>query len=344
MQYRTKKKIFRGIYTGLILTAFSFAGLLYFQNQRAMTATAEKCEQEGDLHFDSLVQLIEEELSDITRPAHQYVANVFTPGFDYHNEELLYSNLEKIVSENSDISGAIIGFEDEEFPGYADTPGGYGPLVRQQDSILTRIQAGATRNFKVLDWYANVDGSTGPMWSRPFFSNDKDSILISTYAIPLFNKDSKIFGKFGIDMNLSRLNEIILGFNPYPSSTVTLIHKDLTILAHHNKSYVMRKTLPEIMRRIGINPNNHPMYHAADGTKGHIEDYLGSKKMYFYYSPIKETPWVVLLYCPYDEIMEELHTLKQNTLHTAMAGFAVILFLLIITAVIKGRVLNDGGR
>ena len=301
--------------TGYIVGVFFFDQ--QFQRKKQM-----ECDKKAQSEFTQLVSQIRGELNQCKMPAVKMLIDLeYDPTFDYSNEESVYKALEELLGDNEILSGAIMGFEDWVYPQYAGH-NGFGPLVRRSDSTLVRIQIGEHRDFRVQnEWYQKQLADPKPEWSKPFLSDD--SVMIATYTIPLFDK-GKYMGGFGIDIDLSRLASDIEHFSPYPSSLVVVVDEELNILIHPNRSYIGTTKLSDAMLRVGIEPNNHPLYHSKDRQGGVDYDYMGSRQMAFYYAPLADTNWMVLLYVPTDEIYEPI--LSSHMLFVALAIAGLLLF------------------
>lgn len=285
-----------------------FIGAVFGADQFFQRQKQQECDQNTQSDFNRMVSGICSELSHCKLPALNRIQELQKDStFNFHDEEQVYTALEQLLQNNQCLSGAIMCFEDWAYPQYASHQG-FGPLVRRCDSILDRLQLGEIRDFRAEnEWYQRQLEEPISEWSKPFLSDDGE--MIATYTMPLF-EGNRYMGGFGIDIDLIRFANHIDTLRPYPSSIVVVVDSELNILIHPNRSYIGTTKLPEAMQRVGINPDIHPLYHSHDHQSGVDYDYLGQRRMAFYYAPITETNWMVLLYCNTEEIyapVEDLH-------------------------------------
>jgi len=285
-----------------------------------------ECDQATQADFYKMVNEVCAELNRCKLPAVNLVQQLQDdPTFNFQNEEQVYAVLEQLLHENKILSGAIMGFQDWVYPQYAHHYG-FGPLVRRNDSAIVRMQLGEIRDYRTEnDWYQRQLQDPIAEWSKPFLSDDNE--MIATYTIPLF-KDKRYMGGLGIDIDLSRFANHIDSLRPYASSIVVVVDAELNILIHPNRSYIGTTRLPEAMERVGIKPENHPMHHSKERQSGVDYDYLGQRRMAFYYAPITETNWMLLLYCNTDEIYAPMKIVHNIVMIFAIIGVLFITALL----------------
>lgn len=318
------KRIIQSV--GTFVLCAVYLGGIYWLDHAFEKSKQQECDETVQSDFNKLVSSLEYELSQCKRPAVNFIKRIeLDHNIDFRNEEKVYQALEDMVSNNDLLSGAIMGFEDWVYPQYADR-NGFGPLVRRQYHGLSRLQIGEFRDFrKENEWYQRQLKDPKPEWSKPFLSDD--GVMITTFTIPLFDND-RYMGGFGIDIDLSRIAESIEKFCPYPGSIVVVVDEDLNILMHPNQEYIGRITLDEAMRRIGIDPSSHGLIHSHDRLPGVEYDYLGHRHTAFYYAPVTQTNWMVILYCPTDEVYGSVEKVHLVFVIMAVVGFILFSCLL----------------
>jgi len=321
-----RKRLYLCICLTLLLA--TSIGIIYAIDRYIQKQQQIECDLETHQDFDKMVSGICTELSRCKLPAVEMVEQLSNDStFNFHNEEQVYVKLEQLLEQHKMLSGAIMGFEDWAYPQYTHH-NGFGPLVRRASGIIDRLQIGEFRDFRAEnEWYRRQLQEPVAEWSKPFMSDD--GVMIATYTLPLF-ENGRYMGGFGIDIDLSQFADHIDSLRPYPSSIVVVVDSELNILIHPNRSYIGTTKLPEAMQRVGIDPGKHPMYHSHDRKSGVDYDYLGQHRMAFYYAPITETNWMVLLYCNTDEIYAEKNNIHSITVIIGMVLGFFIFGLLII--------------
>lgn len=341
LYYVIHKNRFNLIYLGLFLLLCIIIGTSYFLNKTLSEPLQLKCEVDAQQKFERLRQMLHDELITLQDPSEQFVKYVLLdPSVNFHDEDRLNTLLESVVLQNKEIYGTALGFEDIVFPEYADKKG-YGLLVNKTDSGMHHQRIGVERDFRTdVVWYKNAREKDVSSWSVPFFA--QDSALLAIYCIPFNNQNGERLGVFGSTLHLDHFTELVKTFVPYPSSMVAVIDEELNIISHPNRSYIAAKKMPDVMRRMGINPDIHPMDHAKTHETGRASDYMAGHKMFFYYGPIEGTTWTALLYCRADEIYSELYQTQNTFLIVTGCMIFVIALMLFITIVMNYKFKKRG--
>lgn len=304
--------------------------LSYKANERAL---ADQCEQYSASQRDNIVRAIEAEMAKVEVSAMNIRSSLFGNGLHIPKDSAqIFAAFEELLDANPQISGVVAGFEDECFPEYASRKG-FIPLVRRTDSCYVRMQVGNVRDARnTLEWYAfhRDSASHNGLWSEPFMSDDGKPI--TSFSLPMYDANDKFVGVVAADINLVDLANSVDKFKPYPSSSMVIIDSQLRILVHPNRDYILTWTLPQIMKRIGINPDEQPLNHAQKRLSGKTTVMMGITPTFIFYAPIDKTRWSVMLYIPHSVVYDQLASLRQEML--IVAGIGVVLIILSSLAMI----------
>ncbi len=329
--YQKKRTQFIGQIVFVILLIIANLSAFGWLMANGDATLQEECEQEAKEKFDHLNILLHDALFDAQYPAENFVKQLYDTKFDYSTEENVYQVMEQLMDEHPQISGAIMAFEDWVYPQYADK-NGFGPLVRRnEEGGTSRLQIGEFRDFRNQnEWYIRQRRNPVSEWSRPFFSDD--GVMIVTYTIPLFSPEGRYIGGFGIDIDLTDLAIEVEQYKPYPTTTVTVIDENLTILMHPNKEYIINKKLPEVMPRVGLDPHSAAFEEAYTKMAGKVYAEMGTRKLIFFYGPVPGTHWRSILYCPQDEIYGPIE--QKMNLYIGIFSFTTLLLIGLLVFVI----------
>ena len=126
------------------------------------------------------------------------------------NPEKLFKAMEHELRFNNRYLGCGIGFEPDYFPGQGRW---FEPYVRFVDSIhIEREQIGsAQHDYHSQEWYLkgrSLARGEGYL-TDPYFDNAGGKCILSTYVTPVFDRQGRRAGVYGIDLNLSWLEQTI---------------------------------------------------------------------------------------------------------------------------------------
>jgi len=297
--------------------------LSYKENERAL---ADQCEQYSASQRDAIINTIEAEMAKVEISALNVRASVFGNGsYITKDSAKIFDSFEHVLDANPQISGVVASFEDFLFPEYAKR-NGFIPLVRRTDSCYVRMQVGNVRDARhTLEWYAyhRDNNSYEGLWSEPFLSDD--GVPITSYSLPMHDDKGRFVGVVAVDINLLDLATSVDKIKPYPSSSMAIVDSQLRFIVHPNREYIMHWTLPQAMKRLGINPDTYPLEHATQRLTGKTSVLMGSQPTFIFYGPIAKTRWSVMLYIPHAEVYDQLATLRDKMLLVAGIALGIIL-------------------
>jgi len=298
--------------------------LSYKANERVV---ANQCEQYSSSQRDNIISTIEAEMARVEVSAMNVRAATFGNGTHIIKDSAeIFNNFEHVLDANPQISGVVASFEDEYFPEYASR-NGFIPLVRRTDSCYVRLQVGNVRDARhTLEWYAyhRDNEHTEGLWSEPFLSDDGKPI--TSYSLPMHDDQGKFVGVVAVDIDLLDLAKSVDKIKPYPSSSLAIIDNQMRFIVHPNRDYILNWTLPQAMKRLGINPDQYPMEHASQRLFGKATIVMGTQPTFVFYGPIAKTRWSVMLYIPHDVVYDQLSDLRNEMM--VVAGIGVVLIIL----------------
>lgn len=296
----------------------------YKHNERML---ADQCEQISSSQRDNIISTLESEMSKVMVEAMNYRATIFSNGLDIPRDSVvIYKAFEQLLDATPKVSGVVAGFEDEIFPEYTKSMG-FVPLVRRTDSCYLHMQVGEKRDARhTLDWYAyhrDHDSHEG-LWSEPFLSDN--GVPITSYSLPLRDKNDKFVGVIALDINLNDLATSVDQFKPYPSSSLAIVDNKYRFIAHPNREYILNWTLPQALKRIGCSPEGFPFEKFNNREKGFTTILMGNDPTFIFFGPVPQTRWMVMLYIPHSVVYDQLSELRNEML--IVAGIALVITIL----------------
>ena len=214
------------------------------------------------------------------------------------NPDSIYSTLQLIIDNNPIITGCAMAFEPNHYPSKGE-------------------------------WYEPFAGLTaqGGQWTEPYFDDAGSMMMVSSYIMPIHDKNGKVIGVFCSDVSLEWLADL---FGSNAGAYTFLTSRAGRLLACPDKRMVMTTTIQEVAKQFKdtmIDVVNANML-AGDSGDASIKDNDGNKN-YMYYAPVEgKTGWKMAIIFPDKEIYAGLHRLGRQLVIFLILGLLLMAFIL----------------
>jgi len=131
-------------------------------------------------------------------------------------------------------------------------------------------------------------------------------------------------------LSLSELNDSINSLKIGNSDYAFLVAKDGTYLTHPDNKLIQNKNLFNLSDKEYKSTKEDIDDLLNSGLSGSViahPEYLDYKKCWIYYTPVKETGWMLIFVVPYDELFVPLYLLILRMLFFSVLGILVIFFI-----------------
>lgn len=240
------------------------------------------------------------------------------------DEERLYDITRKVVSENEEISGCAIAFAPYFHKGELFfSPYSY---VNYRGEIVSKQLGNINNNYHYLDWYQIPALLKEPVWSEPYFDEGGANMLMSTYSLPLIDKNGNVYAIFTADLTLSTITELVSAIRPYPTSFAFLISRNGTFVAHKDSSYIFTHTVFSAAAEEKSKDLFAVGKQMLDGQQGIYTNYTyqNDDSWFITYGPLKNK-WSLAILSNYDDVIDGIKHLTWVSLAFVII-FAIILF------------------
>jgi len=172
--------------------------------------------------------------------------------------------------------------------------------------------------------------------AEPYISVLQKGKMMSSLASPIF-ENGKFIGLIGLDIILSKFQELVNGIKPYPNSYAFLLSNKGVFVSHPDTSYFKKNIndkLPELVQQEKLMEK----VQRGEPFNFTFKDKNGEK---FYYSlaPIiigkTKTPWALGVVVPVNEIMA---TANANYNYNFLAGVFGLLIIVIVLIVFTSNI------
>ncbi len=240
------------------------------------------------------------------------------------DEERLYDITRKVVSENEEISGCAIAFAPYFHKGELFfSPYSY---VNYRGEIVSKQLGNINNNYHYLDWYQIPALLKEPVWSEPYFDEGGANMLMSTYSLPLIDKNGNVYAIFTADLTLNTITELVSAIKPYPTSFAFLISRNGTFVAHKDSSYIFTHTVFSAAAEEKSKDLFAVGKKMLDGQKGVYTTYTYQEddSWFITYGPLKNK-WSLAILSNYDDVIVGIRHLTWVSLVFVIV-FAILLF------------------
>lgn len=149
-----------------------------------------------------------------------------------------------IVSGNNLIVGSGIAF----VPEYYKEKGKYfmpyaSAESSQSQDIKYQVLGGTDYDYPCMDWYLIPKLLKQSYWSEPYYDTGGGNTIMSTYSLPLCDKQGEVYAIFTANISLSHFTDIVNQLKPYASSYTFLLSRNGSYLTHPNLTKIMNETI-----------------------------------------------------------------------------------------------------
>ncbi len=305
--------------------------------------------------FFSLFRFEENATDDITREMHQYtqyyasyyasflretmqIANT-SASFLQQNLQLgknqLYAMVKKNVELNPLVYGSAIAFDYEHL---SNKQLFFAPYAYRTRNGVKTINIAMVSDYTKAhwEWWNRVVRERKPIWTYPFFSKEKDNVLMSTYAVPFYDK-GELIGVTTVDVALSPLEKNVSQLLPSDFEFVIITRKG-EYLYDRNRENILRRSLIEDAQAA----NNIEMKLLGEamtqGKTGMIKlngwkD--SNEKEWVFYRPIPQTEWSLAVRVKEQKILQKS---REDTIIIALVLLASLAVIVLVIWLVIGRI------
>lgn len=244
-----------------------------------------------------------------------------------HKPDSLLAFSRRVVQLNNGIYGCSITMEPDFFPECGRYFSAYS--YRDSDSVVTVREE--PYDYYSQEWYREAYTLDKAVWVDPYEDNGgKSSVsrMISSYSVPLKDKDNQIIGVISTDLSLERLSKVISKEVPYENSYCIMLGQEGHFFVHTDSTKLVRKTIfddRDPMTQSDIIALGHEM---VAGKRGYMKVDVDGEECLVFYQPLKDTPWSIALICSESDIFGSYNDLLYVLIPLLVIGLLLLIFFL----------------
>ena len=250
----------------------------------------------------------------------------------------LYSIVERILRLNPDIVGSAIAFEPNYFP---DKGVFFSPYAYRKDSVTisTKQLGNANYEYHNMEWYQKPKLLGHAYWSDPYYDTGGGEMTMTTYSLPLFDRNGEMYAVVTADISLDWLTKQLHELDKKNNNTTEdVTWEDLqtySFIISRNGSYIVHPDKEHIL--------NHSFFSYAQQTKDTIDDHIGHEMItgkqgsaqfsndgiesHIFYKPIQRTGWSMAIIIPNSEMYFDADLLGGIIIFLMGVGLLVLFFV-----------------
>ena len=298
-------------------SVFILAFWSYFQQARQ--TVSEEAVAQAQVKLDNTILQIDKVLNSV-EVALENLSWIVADKLD--QPDYMYELTEQVLRSNSHVVGSAIAFEPAY---YAEKGVLFSPYSYRTKDGIQRMQLGTEDyEYHYMDWYQIPKLLGKPYWSEPYYDNGGSNLVMTTYSLPLYDVEGKLYAVFTADISLEWFAEKVNEVKLYPNSFNYMLGRGGTFLVSDrpeailNESYFAR---PLLEGDKGMLEAGHRMVNGESGMSQFTRD---DTEYFLFFAPVTTTGWSVCVAALYSDIFAEIDGLRNWVITILMLGVLLL--------------------
>jgi sigma-B regulation protein RsbU (phosphoserine phosphatase) len=267
-------------------------------------------------------QEIRRKLSDVHVAAKNNVHDIER---DIDNPDMMFDHMQRIIRQNRSIVCCALLFKQDYYPSKGRV---FVPCARKDaaDSIIVSRIDSTYNSYFYGEWFLQQMKADQSAWTKPyfesqFFAGNQEPRLLTTYVVPIHDRDGHPVALLAADLSLEWLrNELMEDIKEINSqyekgqqhqSYFFIVNRDGTIIIHPDK----QRMLTQFDKNVGKMMLAH---------RGSCVTEVDGVKSLLYYRSLKYVNWTMVIVSPLDVIIAKARVLNIIILLVMVLGLLAI--------------------
>jgi len=168
------------------------------------------------------------------------------------------------------------------------------------------------------------------IWSSPFYCKYDTTHLLVSYKMPIYYPDSKnVAGIVSCEVSLKMMQQMLSKIRLGESGYAFIVDRAGDLIAHPRKEWILKRNLYEKSPTIFNENSQDVVSRIKQGKSGAglgKSEYLNNEAAWYYYAPITNSGWSVVIVIPEKDLFSEIEGIFQKIIFVSVFGI-FILFL-----------------
>ena len=331
---KVKESVKRSLWKGLLLVfvaALTLAAtslIQYYFSRKGL-------EEEASKRAETQLRASRNKIMDVINQAEAALRNsVWIAQWSLDYPDSLPSVCERIVRDNPVIIGSTCAL----VPGYLRNLPLYSPYVcRDGDTLSFRSLATGEYDYPSKEWFVKPREVNGDYWSEPYVDTGGGDMVMTTYSVPIRDKEGKIAAILTGDISLDWLTDLIENIKVYPHAYSMMISRTGRFLVSQMKDFVIQDTVEEVAGQIVDDSDFSRLTQAMlAGESGSIQTDYNGDKSYVFYAPVERTGWSMCVIIPENDIYGSIRRIERMVRLLQIVG--LLMLTLIIISLVRSQI------
>ena len=231
----------------------------------------------------------------------------------------------RVVKDNPVVMGSTVAL----VPGYSKRYPLFAPYTcRVQDSLVRRSLATEEYDYPSREWFTKPIELDDGYWSEPYIDTGGGDVLMTTYSVPIKEKQDRTAAVLTADIALDWLIDMIGDIKIYPHATTVMISRSGQFMMSRDRE-MMKSTLIDIVDSMRSNRDfQKPDQAMKPGQSGSTTLKYDGDEYHVFYAPIVQTGWAMCIIVPSEDIYGSIRQMGLWVLLFQVLGLALLIIIL----------------
>lgn len=236
--------------------------------------------------------------------------------------------LRTIVEANDYFTGVGLAFVPGYYEGNDEL---YEPWAfNTQNGVMVRdnIAMRGGHDYTKFKFYSEPMSTGKPYWSNPYIDSVETHSFITTYSVPIIDKNGQKAGVAGIDLSLEWLSDSLNNRHMYPSSYCLLLTNDAKLISQPAKSHARYKDFDDAIKLINDSTSRARVVAKSKIKVIEFETEDGKEARVFFHHMKGNPHWMIAVVCYDDEVYAGLNAIRLRTGLLMLLGFLLLGYII----------------
>ncbi len=310
-----------GITAILFILSFS----IYFRYSSDVLLGEVLAKQDAEL--EQIVKSVDAIISKVelsVESAHLIIDKLMAQGGDFADVQ------RNFISHNDAIMGMAIAFEPYLYDHSKRYSMQYTMRDKNREYSTEMVGNEHSYDYHTMEWYSTPKATGEAYWSEPYFDEGAGGVPMTTYSVPLHDKDGVFIGVATADISLEWITKIIAEYSPYPNSYSYMLSRNGYYLSHEDPKKILNETFFTATCNLFDDTITEIGQEMLAQRRAYKEFTLDGTSRYSFYAPIESTGWSVGTVSFTSDIFSEIDKVNRNFWMVISCGLLLIFSLTIL--------------
>lgn len=296
------------------------ASIVYINYHFSNKVLVQKIE-EGAINQSNLVIF---SIARITVGTEEIARNVSNQALYYYKNNDLDFFIHQVLQSNSTIESIHVSlFNGQNSPVIKFSSG----KCDQNDCISNQLQA----EDSISSLFTSETRFTHGVWSKPYYCKSDTSSLFVSYQMPVYYPNSnELAGMATFEVSLKKIGKMLSEMTIGKKGYAFIVDQLGNYITHPQNNRVLKRNMykesPIIFKK------NSPDFETnlKEGRRGAslgISEDSNHEKSWYYYAPLPNSGWNVIIVIPEDELFSDINLIYHSIFLVSVFGILILFFL-----------------